>query len=111
MQNERNIYEYCQIRVRTYSILPMANYVTDGQCVFSTQGQIKFAIVCMRSLLHRIQIVPSLLNHLSKLYLYPKVREVTVIVNEENVHVLLLSTQKFLFRFSDIFSRLHTYSI
>lgn len=54
MQNERNIHEYCQIRVRTYSILPMANYVTDGQCVFSTQGQKKFAIVCIKSLLHRI---------------------------------------------------------
>lgn len=40
MQNERNIREYCQIRVRTNSILLMANYVTDGQWVVSTKERI-----------------------------------------------------------------------
>lgn len=38
MQNERIIRDYCQIRVRTNSILPMANYVTDGQWVVSTKN-------------------------------------------------------------------------
>lgn len=53
MQNERNIRDYCQILVGTNSILPMVNYVTDGQRVVSTKERINFAIVCDRSLLHR----------------------------------------------------------
>lgn len=53
MQNVRNIRDYCQIRVRTNSILPMVNYVTDGQRVVSTKERINCAIVCDRSLLHR----------------------------------------------------------
>jgi hypothetical protein len=54
MQNERNMRDYCQIRVRTNSILPMATYVTDGQWIVSTKERINFAIVCDRSLLHRM---------------------------------------------------------
>lgn len=64
MQNERNIRDNCQIRVRTNSLLPMANYVTDGQWVVSTKERIYFVISRFCIARHRL---PSLLIHPFKL--------------------------------------------
>ena len=60
MKNAELIGPFCEITVKMKTILPLAEYISDGDSVIGTNASFRFSIVCQNSSTFSIDVKPPL---------------------------------------------------